>query len=786
MHISKDGIGQDNPHVIANDVSNDEHRAARSDAVAHVGIISARGLQTDLARRFGGSETVFCSCGIRGKSPDIWTLAACAESPHWHCTSVVPNYVAGSDLRFIVWDSRRTPIGLALLGSPDFHPQGFCGELPLVSESGQSISAFLRIRVTVETAEKQMNGGQILSEEVVYSVDSVQSLPADWNPSGTPKSIDDLATLFVDEDCGNAQEIDDPKLMDNGFFKQRADLHARQMRVNSTSTSTSMIESKAYVPPASQTQHHKIAKESRKKTENNQSDFFCGGFFPAEPKAESAELEFELRRRQSGCVAKLVKYEPWDIPQADFTLCGGGGKKVIVSEISEGGPAHRAGVKHGDVLASIDGRSDFANKPAEFLHASICSPTNIVFLGFVGRPAAEVQLSVRARTNWGPQTLAAFGGGKKAQVTFEEHVAFQNKPSTVLLTTDNPPGMGGVRGRLEESCVKDQVECRAASPGVFELGRDEALRVVRGALTPPRRVSMKQIRPVVSPDNAQNSVDPEVRVTNRVTSGLCKQRPNLLETVLPLEGMQVPASTSHRHEISPYLQERSPASPASFTSSLPQPSLQRSPVTSPGPTFDIFHSSNARQEHMLRSPQLPSNLRTPTSPGVSRRPGASATRVTAPLPEGSAPYTPRVTFGSCRKASPSMPSAPSTSCVTPARADVFTGPLFNVSAPSFLAGLPTQIGDSSGPAVSRSVPSSRTRSPTQTGVNSPRGLPTKQFTEQSLADVAHRKVSKHLIDSAVGHVPLFTRTSFPRPSPLGGEGCSNRSSLQSPRRTAWI
>uniref|UniRef100_A0A7S1FF70 PDZ domain-containing protein n=1 Tax=Noctiluca scintillans TaxID=2966 RepID=A0A7S1FF70_NOCSC len=106
----------------------------------------------------------------------------------------------------------------------------------------------------------------------------------------------------------------------------------------------------------------------------------------------SAEDAWHERLKTTGVSGRLVMYKKGELPREDISLHSRNGR-ILVSTVSMGGKACRAGVRPGDVLVSIDGRKDFTNKRAEEVQASLEAPVLLVFIGFVGKLEAEVQLN---------------------------------------------------------------------------------------------------------------------------------------------------------------------------------------------------------------------------------------------------------------------------------------------------------------------------------------------------------------------------------------------------------
>mmetsp|Transcript_43090 Transcript_43090/g.99226 ORF Transcript_43090/g.99226 Transcript_43090/m.99226 type:complete len:514 (-) Transcript_43090:145-1686(-) len=105
------------------------------------------------------------------------------------------------------------------------------------------------------------------------------------------------------------------------------------------------------------------------------------------------ETEWDRRKRQTGVSARLVWYQPGDVPSDELVLRGGKGGRIVVTAVSDTGKAAAAGVRPGDVLASIDGKRDFGGHSAETILTSLVLPVAIIFMGFIGKLQAEVRLN---------------------------------------------------------------------------------------------------------------------------------------------------------------------------------------------------------------------------------------------------------------------------------------------------------------------------------------------------------------------------------------------------------
>jgi len=136
----------------------------------------------------------------------------------------------------------------------------------------------------------------------------------------------------------------------------------------------------------------------------------------------SEESQWEQRQRQTGAAGKLVIYEKGESPGDDVMLRDGCGNKVVVSMVIAGGKAWKAGVSHGDVLVSIDGKKHFAGLPACQVRELLRAPAVLVFMGFVGKLQAEVRLKHKKKMECGVSSQLQFASeqtGTAAEVIDE-------------------------------------------------------------------------------------------------------------------------------------------------------------------------------------------------------------------------------------------------------------------------------------------------------------------------------------------------------------------------------
>jgi len=157
-----------------------------------------------------------------------------------------------------------------------------------------------------------------------------------------------------------------------------------------------------------------------------------------------------------------VRYESYDRPRCDFQLRGGSGRRLEVVSVRPGGKADIAGVKGGDILASIDGHRGLEQRLPDNVMRSLNAPCSIVFLGFVGKLAAEVRMATR-----GPPPIGMSPGCKLLSEGWSRLPPPPQpaRPPTSWQRACRPCG---------SVLVAEQVELRPGR-GVFFLTRSSAL-----------------------------------------------------------------------------------------------------------------------------------------------------------------------------------------------------------------------------------------------------------------------------------------------------------------------
>jgi len=163
------------------------------------------------------------------------------------------------------------------------------------------------------------------------------------------------------------------------------------------------------------------------------------------------EQAWAERQRLTGAACRLVEYKPGDDPRIDLQLRGGGPHRIVVAACAKFGTAAQVGVVVGDVLVSIDGAKDFQGRTAEEVHARLCAPVTLVFMGFVGKLEAEVRLEARRPSCClSSQHRIIDGGSTGAPVRVVDAVVFQPSKAALLLATTSSVPRGDAQA--SEAC----------------------------------------------------------------------------------------------------------------------------------------------------------------------------------------------------------------------------------------------------------------------------------------------------------------------------------------------
>lgn len=167
------------------------------------------------------------------------------------------------------------------------------------------------------------------------------------------------------------------------------------------------------------------------------------------------DQEWEQRQQLTGASGRMVCYNKGEHPRNDVLFRGGGSRRIMVAAVTEDGKAQYVGIKAGDVLVSVNGSKDFQGKLANDVHASLCSPVILVFMGFVGKLQAEVRLNHRQKILGLSSTDPVFFGlpGSPAQLT--DQIVFQPRKGPLILS-------GGSKGPSAGACSSS-----SASRGLF-------------------------------------------------------------------------------------------------------------------------------------------------------------------------------------------------------------------------------------------------------------------------------------------------------------------------------
>jgi len=198
---------------------------------------------------------------------------------------------------------------------------------------------------------------------------------------------------------------------------------------------------------------------------------------PAPLPGTEEEEEWQKRKRLTGAVGRLVRYEDREFPATDIlglrsTLHG----RIMVTGVQLGGNAWQAGVRAGDQLVSIDGKKVSNSRPASAVHESLKAPVTLVFLGFVGVLQAEVRVAQPKRPRCGLPSAAQVVPSDRTEdgrnITVCDPVVFgpsAGPSSSLFIATDvdtpvDEPYWKGV----DTSCV-------------YELGREDAKSLVQNA-----------------------------------------------------------------------------------------------------------------------------------------------------------------------------------------------------------------------------------------------------------------------------------------------------------------
>mmetsp|Transcript_38472 Transcript_38472/g.86501 ORF Transcript_38472/g.86501 Transcript_38472/m.86501 type:complete len:445 (-) Transcript_38472:69-1403(-) len=203
---------------------------------------------------------------------------------------------------------------------------------------------------------------------------------------------------------------------------------------------------------------------------------------------DMGDQEWFDRVRITGVVGRLVqypegRYAAYDIKGLARTPAG----HLLVTQVSQIGPANQHGVKPGDRLVSINGQKPCPFAQADEILRSLSGPTSLVFLGFIGKIPAEVLVDTEDSCNCGlPQSAdlvrwddscAADKQGPKPHIEVHDEYIFHPGAATLMLETQRERGTP----RAPRSRSGENV---AASPvPLYELHQSDAQTILTKALT---------------------------------------------------------------------------------------------------------------------------------------------------------------------------------------------------------------------------------------------------------------------------------------------------------------
>jgi len=226
---------------------------------------------------------------------------------------------------------------------------------------------------------------------------------------------------------------------------------------------------------------------------------------PHSTRALKDEEMWQARKKVTGAVGRLVFYEKGQRPSDDILgLARTPGGHVMVTAVRSAGPAAQAGVTTGHKLVSIDGQKSFMGVPTDDILRGLVGPVSLVFLGFVGKILAEVQVDQPGAPSCGLPEVTDIGLSvlpKDEPVELRDATLFQSHEGSLLLSTGDVregSSVDGVAGRTRsrngngtdeygEGTRKeedDELDDIGADPEpVFELQRKDARFLLRSALT---------------------------------------------------------------------------------------------------------------------------------------------------------------------------------------------------------------------------------------------------------------------------------------------------------------
>mmetsp|Transcript_58763 Transcript_58763/g.137176 ORF Transcript_58763/g.137176 Transcript_58763/m.137176 type:complete len:421 (-) Transcript_58763:24-1286(-) len=232
---------------------------------------------------------------------------------------------------------------------------------------------------------------------------------------------------------------------------------------------------------------------------------FRAGEQPQSARALKDEEMWQARKQVTGAVGRLVFYEKGQRPSDDILgLARTPGGHVMVTAVRSAGPAAQAGVTTGHKLVSIDGQKSFMGVATDDILRGLVGPVSLVFLGFVGKVLAEVQVDQPGAPSCGLPEVTDIGLSvlpKDEPVELRNATLFQSHDGSLLLSTGdlrdgstksdglssrarsrNGDGIDDYGGSTKDE--DDELEDMGADPEpVFELQRKDARFLLRSALT---------------------------------------------------------------------------------------------------------------------------------------------------------------------------------------------------------------------------------------------------------------------------------------------------------------
>jgi len=129
-----------------------------------VNIVSARGLpNADVGEDAGlvgiGGSDPYCICTIPSKKRSTIKTRVIRDSlnPVWNFEANLPDYVAGDDLEFVIYDKdygkEDDLLATVTVPGAQFYPDGFTGDVKLKCHIGDKDEAYLRLKLRIQDAK---------------------------------------------------------------------------------------------------------------------------------------------------------------------------------------------------------------------------------------------------------------------------------------------------------------------------------------------------------------------------------------------------------------------------------------------------------------------------------------------------------------------------------------------------------------------------------------------------------------------------------------------------------